>query len=317
MLLLFYHVYAIIKSMSTLPIVQLRRRQEFWQKSQETARELRREAHTIDPERPQRGIGRAAHNLLQLMQQVEHPTAETNQQQEFYKLYGTYRNWIAAVTTEKAARDSNRRLSPKNREKVVGLYSSFNDSLREIFNRWGTTITPADTMQLLNNFIPIADKPYYRELMENHIKGVRTELLAELALENMGFTVTRATTEQDKKGIDYLITDSQGEQTAIDIKSSKTGADETNAQNNLHDNSTIAVCPFSPRTLKSIHTILPADPYGQMLGPSKEMLVNLYASGVVDKGEYDRIKYKLDEQIAAMHNRNNNPTHRGKKLTHV
>ena len=78
--------------MSTLPIVQLRRRQDFWQKSQETARELRREAHTIDPERPQRGIGRAAHNLLQLMQQVEHPTAETNQQQEFYKLYGTYRD---------------------------------------------------------------------------------------------------------------------------------------------------------------------------------------------------------------------------------
>jgi hypothetical protein len=188
--------------MSTLPIVQLRRRQEFWQKSQETAKELRREAHTIDPERPRRGIGQAAHNLLRVMNQIEHPTAETNQQKEFYILYGTYRDWIAAVTTEKAARDSNRRLSPKNREKVVGLYSSFNDSLREIFNRWGTAITPADTMQLLNNFIPIADKPYYRELMENHIKGVRTELLAELALENMGFEVVRATTEQDKKGID-------------------------------------------------------------------------------------------------------------------
>lgn len=303
--------------MSTLPIVQLRRRQDFWQKSQETARELRREAHTIDPERPQRGIGRAAHNLLQLMQQVEHPTAETNQQQEFYKLYGTYRDWIAAVTAEKTARDSNRRLSPKNREKVVDLYSSFNDSLREIFNRWGTAITPADTMQLLNNFIPIADKPYYRELMENHIKGVRTELLAELALENMGFEVVRATTEQDKKGIDYLITDSWGEQTAIDIKSSKTGADETNAQNNLHDNSTIAVCPFSPRTLKSIHTILPADPYGQMLEPSKEMLVNLYASGVVDNDEYARIMDELDEQIADMHERNSNPTRTGKKLTHV
>ena len=50
-------------------------------------------------------------------------------------------------------------------------------------------------MQLLNNFIPIADKPYYRELMENHIKGVRTELLAELALENMGkYTVSKAVT---------------------------------------------------------------------------------------------------------------------------
>ena len=105
--------------MSTLPIVLLRRRQDFWQKSQETARELRREAHTIDPERPQRGIGRAAHNLLQLMQQVEHPTAETNQQQEFYKLYGTYRDWIAAVTAEKTARDSNRRLSPKDHEKLL------------------------------------------------------------------------------------------------------------------------------------------------------------------------------------------------------
>lgn len=56
--------------MSTLPIIQLRRRQDFWLKSQETARELRKEAHTIDPERPQRGIGRAAHNLLQLMQQL-------------------------------------------------------------------------------------------------------------------------------------------------------------------------------------------------------------------------------------------------------
>lgn len=303
--------------MSTLPIVQLRRRQDFWQKSQETARELRREAHTIDPERPQRGIGQAAHNLLQLMQQVEHPTAETNQQQEFYKLYGTYRDWIAAVTAEKTARDSNRRLSPKDHEKIVSVHSSFNDSLREIFNRWGTAITPADTMQLLNNFIPIADKPHYRKEMETSIKGIRTELLAELALENMGFTVTRATTEQDKKGIDYLITDSQGEQTAIDIKSSKTGADETNAQNNLHDNSTIAVCPFSPRTLKSIHTILPADPYGQMLEPSKEMLENLHNSGVVDNDEYARIKDELDEQIADMHERNSNPTRTGKKLTHV
>jgi len=303
--------------MSTLPVVQLRRRQDFWLKSQETARELRKEAHTIDPERPQRGIGRAAHNLLQLMQQVERPTTETNQQQEFYKLYGTYRDWIAAATTEKAARDSNRRLSPKNREKIVGIYSSFNDSLREIFNRWGTAITPADTMQLLNNFIPIADKPYYRESMENHIKGVRTELLAELALENMGFAVTRATTEQDKKGIDYLITDSRGKQTAIDIKSSKTGADEANVQNNLYGDSTIAVCPFSPRTLKSIHTILPADPYEQMLGPSKEMLENLYNSGVVDKDEYDRIKNELNKQITDMHERNSNPTRTGKKLTHV
>lgn len=52
--------------MSTLPVVQLRRRQEFWLKSQETAKELRREAHTIDPERPQRGIEQAARNLLQL-----------------------------------------------------------------------------------------------------------------------------------------------------------------------------------------------------------------------------------------------------------
>ena len=91
--------------MSTLPIVQLRRRQDFWQKSQETARELRREAHTIDPERPRRGIGQAAHNLLRVMNQIEHPTAETNQQKEFYILYGTYRDWIAAVTAEKTARD--------------------------------------------------------------------------------------------------------------------------------------------------------------------------------------------------------------------
>ena len=303
--------------MSTLPIVQLRRRQDFWQKSQETAKELRREAHTIDPERPRRGIGQAAHNLLRVMNQIEHPTAETNQQKEFYTLYGTYRDWIAAVTAEKTARDSNRRPSPKDREKIVSVHSSFNDSLREIFNRWGTTITPADIMQILNNFIPIADKPHYRKKMETSIKGVRTELLAELALENMGFEVVRATTEQDKRGIDYLITDSRGEQTAIDIKSSKTGADEANAQNNLYGDSTIAVCPFSPRTLKRIHTILPADPYEQMLGPSKEMLENLYDSGVVDNDEYARIKYKLNEQIADMHERNSNPTRTGKKLTHV
>ena len=304
--------------MSTLPIVLLRRRQDFWQKSQETARELRREAHTIDPERPQRGIGRAAHNLLQLMQQVEHPTAETNQQQEFYKLYGTYRDWIAAVTAEKTARDSNRRLSPKDHEKIVSVHSSFNDSLREIFNRWGTAITPADTMQLLNNFIPIADKPHYRKKMETSIKGVRTELLAELALENMGFEVVRATTEQDKRGIDYLITDSRGEQTAIDIKSSIFKANKTNDRNaRYYNDGTVAICPFSPETLESIHTILPADPYGQMLEPSKEMLENLYNSGVVDKGEYDRIKDKLDKQIADMHERNSNPTRTGKKLTHV
>ena len=304
--------------MSTLPIIQLRRRQDFWLKSQETARELRKEAHTIDPERPQRGIGRAAHNLLQLMQQVEHPTVETNQQQEFYKLYGTYRDWIAAVTAEKTARDSNRRLSPKDHEKIVSVHSSFNDSLREIFNRWGTAITPADTMQLLNNFIPIADKPHYRKKMETSIKGVRTELLAELALENMGFKVVRATTEQDKRGIDYLITDSQGKQTAIDIKSSRFKANKTNDRNaKYYNDGTIAICPFSPETLESIHTVLPADPYGQMLEPSKEMLENLYNSGVVDKGEYDRIKDKLDKQIADMHERNSNPTRTRKKLTHV
>ena len=304
--------------MSTLPIVLLRRRQDFWQKSQETARELRREAHTIDPERPQRGIGRAAHNLLQLMQQVEHPTVETNQQQEFYKLYGTYRDWIAAVTAEKTARDSNRRLSPKDHEKIVSVHSSFNDSLREIFNRWGTAITPADTMQLLKNFIPIADKPHYRKKMETSIKGVRTELLAELALENMGFKVVRATTEQDKRGIDYLITDSQGKQTAVDIKSSRFKANKTNDRNaKYYNDCTIAICPFSPETLESIHTVLPADPYGQMLEPSKEMLENLYNSGVVDKGEYDRIKDKLDKQIADMHERNSNPTRTRKKLTHV
>ena len=156
--------------MSTLPVVQLRRRQEFWQKSQETAKELRREAHTIDPERPRRGIGQAAHNLLRVMNQIEHPTAETNQQKEFYTLYGTYRDWIAAVTAEKTARDSNRRPSPKDREKIVSVHSSFNDSLREIFNRWGTTITPADIMQILNNFIPIADKPHYRKKNGNKHK---------------------------------------------------------------------------------------------------------------------------------------------------
>ena len=303
--------------MSTLPIVQLRRRQDFWLKSQETARELRKEAHTIDPERPQRGIGRAAHNLLQLMQQVEHPTVETNQQQEFYKLYGTYRDWIAAATTEKAARDSNRRLSPKNREKIVGIYSSFNDSLREIFNRWGTAITPADTMQLLNNFIPIADKPHYRKKMETSIKGVRTELLAELALENMGFKVVRATTEQDKRGIDYLITDSQGKQTAIDVKSSRFKANKTNDRNaRYYNDGTIAICPFSPETLESIHTVLPKDPYGEMLEPSKEMLANLYTSGIVDNHEYTRIMNELEEQMEDMRKRNNNPASRG-KLVHV
>ena len=300
-----------------LPAVQLRRRQDFWLKSQETARELRKEAHTIDPERPQRGIGRAAHNLLQLMQQVERPTTETNQQQEFYKLYGTYRDWIAAATTEKAARDSNRRLSPKDHEKIVSVHSSFNDSLREIFNRWGTAITPADTMQLLNNFIPIADKPHYRKEMETSIKGIRTELLAELALENMGFEVVRATTEQDKRGIDYLITDSQGNQTAIDVKSSRFKANKTNDRNaRYYNDGTIAICPFSPETLESIHTVLPKDPYGEMLEPSKEMLANLYTSGIVDNHEYTRIINELERQMKDLRERNNNPASIG-KLVHV
>ena len=106
--------------------------------------------------------------------------------------------------------------------------------------------------------------------METSIKGVRTELLAELALENMGFEVVRATTEQDKRGIDYLITDSQGKQTAVDIKSSRFKANKTNDRNaKYYNDGTIAICPFSPETLESIHTVLPADPYGQMLEPSK------------------------------------------------
>ena len=251
------------------------------------------------------------------MQQVEHPTAETNQQQEFYKLYGTYRDWIAAVTAEKTARDSNRRLSPKDHEKIVSVHSSFNDSLREIFNRWGTAITPADTMQLLNNFIPIADKPHYRKKMETSIKGVRTELLAELVLENMGFEVVRATTEQDKRGIDYLITDSQGKQTAVDIKSSRFKANKTNDRNaKYYNDGTIAICPFSPETLESIHTVLPKDPYGEMLEPSKEMLANLYTSGIVDNHEYTRIMNELEEQMEDMRKRNNNPASRG-KLVHI
>ena len=62
---------------------------------------------------------------------------------------------------------------------------------------------------------------------------------------------------------------------------------------------------------------MPADPYGQMLEPSKEMLENLHNSGVVDNDEYARIKDELDEQIADMHERNNNPARTGKKLTHV
>jgi len=47
------------------------------------------------------------------------------------------------------------------------------------------------------------------------------------------------------------------------------------------------------------------------------MLENLYNSGDVDNDEYDRIKDKLEEQIADMHERNSNPTRTGKKLTHV
>ena len=172
-------------------------------------------------------------------------------------------------------------------------------------------------MQLLNNFIPIADKPHYRKEMETSIKGIRTELLAELALENMGFEVVRATTEQDKRGIDYLITDSQGNQTAIDVKSSRFKANKTNDRNaRYYNDGTIAICPFSPETLESIHTVLPKDPYGEMLEPSKEMLANLYTSGIVDNHEYTRIMNELEEQMEDMRKRNNNPASRG-KLVHV
>ncbi len=172
-------------------------------------------------------------------------------------------------------------------------------------------------MQILNNFIPIADKPHYRKKMETSIKGVRTELLAELALENMGFEVVRATTEQDKRGIDYLITDSQGKQTAIDIKSSRFKANKTNDRNaKYYNDGTIAICPFSPETLESIHTVLPKDPYGEMLEPSKEMLANLYTSGIVDNHEYTRIMNELEEQMEDMRKRNNNPASRG-KLVHI
>ena len=153
--------------------------------------------------------------------------------------------------------------------------------------------------------------------METSIKGVRTELLAELALENMGFEVVRATTEQDKRGIDYLITDSQGKQTAIDIKSSRFKANKTNDRNaKYYNDGTIAICPFSPETLESIHTVLPKDPYGEILEPSKEMLANLYTSGIVDNHEYTRIMNELEEQMEDMRKRNNNPASRG-KLVHV
>ena len=172
-------------------------------------------------------------------------------------------------------------------------------------------------MQILNNFIPIADKPHYRKKMETSIKGVRTELLAELALENMGFEVVRATTEQDKRGIDYLITDSQGKQTAIDSKSSRFNANKTNDRNaKYYNDGTIAICPFSPETLESIHTVLPKDPYGEMLQPSEEMLANLYTSGIVDKHEYTRIMNELERQMKDLRERNNNPASRG-KLVHV
>lgn len=272
------------------------KRQEFFLVGKNCADIAREEAKRINKDRYQHYLGHACQNLLIASEQATSlPLTDRHKREEFFMLYQTLPGWIESQRDMQRASDHNIHLTHEERDRIVEKCSKFNDTLREVFNRWGQYITPRDVLHQLNNMIPFASREYYREAMEGVITGIRTEMLAELALTNMGIQTERATPEQDAKGIDYNVY-IDDDWISIDIKTSQRNADNANTRNAFHGDNVVAICPFSRHTLNKIPTILPKDPYGQMLEPAREMLGEMFRLGIVSREECLKIRNELVQQ---------------------
>lgn len=274
-----------------------RRRKEYGMYSRACANTIRQEALKDDPRNFQRHFGRAASRLISLTEQATSlKSAEKHRRVEFYNLYGSYTNWITATNIRHRADTKGVKLSKKEKDATTEAFSKFNDSLREVFDSYGTEVTPAEVLQTLEAFIPLASSTYHREKMKDAITGVRTEMLTELALTTMGLETRRATPEEDRNGIDYFV-EIGNREVPLDIKTSQRGARKANRNNALYGDETIAICPFSQQTLRDIPTVLPGDPYKHMLEPSREMLGEMLISGVVNGSECAEIdRFLKNEQ---------------------
>ncbi len=244
-------------------------------------------------------MGEAATKLLVRLEKADNidPT-EKRLKEEFYTFYKNLNGWVAAAVSEKKALDQHRRLTDDEKKINVELYSMFNDALRNIFNRWGNKITDADILTHINALTGINSNEYFLERMKRTITGVRTEMSFESVMAILGIETKRATTEEDSRGIDYTIyIDGRGFK--IDIKTSQRGVDEANIRNRNHGNrdGVIAFCPFPPSTLRGISTILPKDPYAQMLIPAYETADKLFKEGFITTEQHTAIKEDLVRQI--------------------
>lgn len=283
--------------MSTLRKQIGRNHEDFMTYSRNCANAVRQEAFRTDPQKHQKHLGQSAGRLLNI---TEHATAidssEKHKRAEFYSLYGSYTSWIAATNLKQSAETKGIDITREQKQLTTEVYSRFNDSLREVFNRYGKSTTPAEVMQALDTLVPISRSDYHRREMSRTITGVRTEMLSELALATMGLETRRAEPEEDRRGIDYFVTIGDRE-VALDIKTSPRGEEKANQRNFRYGDETIAICPFSRRTLNEIPTILPADPYGQMLEPAQEMLGRMFRLETITDAEYREIKEDLDRQL--------------------
>ena len=205
--------------MSTLREQIGRNHEDFMTYSRNCANAVRQEAFRTDPQKHQKHLGQSAGRLLNI---TEHATAidssEKHKRAEFYSLYGSYTSWIAATNLKQSAETKGIDITREQKQLTTEVYSRFNDSLREVFNRYGKSTTPAEVMQALDTLVPISRSNYHRREMSRTITGVRTEMLSELALATMGLETRRAEPEEDRRGIDYFVTIGDRE-VALDISS--------------------------------------------------------------------------------------------------
>lgn len=276
---------------------------EFSTVSGECLEDTVREARILNPQNPRKELGKAGLNLINILKEADLvETTEAQLKTEFYTLYHCLYDWIAATNLKKKASEQHGQLNKHERSRSIEAYSKFNDALRDIFNRWGPEITDVDVLKNINALTGINVSPYFIDEMKKTITGVRTEMIFELAMTIMGIQTERATTEQDSQGIDYIV-HIGGRDIKLDIKTSQYGADEANMRNMRHGNDVTAFCPFPRNTLRKIPTILPRDPYGQMLSPALMMAKRLSDEMIITNEQYMSIEEDLAQQIKKMEER--------------
>lgn len=122
----------------------------------------------------------------------------------------------------------------------------------------------------------------------------------ESVMAIMGIQIKRATVQQDLQGIDYVVCIDDNREFKIDIKTSQRRAEEANIRNAYYGNGVTAFCPFSRNTLREIPTILPKDPYSQLLIPALETASRLLKERLITEEKYTDIKEDLIKQIEKM-----------------